>query len=205
MAEYNPIEKGFVGDLHKIIAGDEMLHTFWHTLPDSGRESVERLYIEMIWQSIFAATDAAPKDNRSNFAVACRQFGQFIKTCVDGKLHAMFESDHFVALDKATYHDLVTKQPSKSEPDEKTDMVDFVSVVAVTDSNDKNDKHLVMVGLTDDVIRAVKQQGDILQDSNRTGSNMDIVLIYRPTVNELVKHIKDTVHKANKDINIKIT
>ena len=57
---------------------------------------------------------------------------------------------------------------------------------------------LVGIGITDLMIEHLKKAGGILQESERTGQNIDVVLMYAPDVDGLVKKIKDVTGSADK-------
>lgn len=77
-------------------------------------------------------------------------------------------------------------------------MNNLVTFFSETDEGVK----LVGVGVTDDMIKELKKRGGILQESERTGQNVDLVLMYAPTLNQLVAKVKSVVNNAQ-DVQVK--
>lgn len=64
----------------------------------------------------------------------------------------------------------------------------------------KHDETLVGIGLTDEMIEHVKKVGMVLEPSELTKQNVDVVLVYAPTLNEVTKKVTDLVGKENTQV-----
>lgn len=62
----------------------------------------------------------------------------------------------------------------------------------------QNGIKLVGIGVTDKMIEHLKKHGGILQESSRTKIPVDVVLMYAPDQDELVKKISDVTGSADK-------
>ncbi len=70
-------------------------------------------------------------------------------------------------------------------------MSSLVTCLAQADTG----KRLVLIGLTDEVIEHIKKTGALLEDAEHTQRDTDIAILYKPTLNELMKQIKGIIPK----------
>lgn len=69
--------------------------------------------------------------------------------------------------------------------------------------NKKGDNRLVGIGVTDKLLAHLREKGHILQTGERNKTGVDILLMYAPTDDELVKSITEIMpNKMERQIRV---
>jgi len=66
--------------------------------------------------------------------------------------------------------------------------------------SDDGSNELVGIGLTDEVIEHLKRSHGILEEAKRNGMSTDVVVMYAPTLNELMQLINTVVPKEKMEV-----
>ena len=54
----------------------------------------------------------------------------------------------------------------------------------------KDGRKLVGIGITEEMIQELRRNGGALEEAERTGQGVDVMLVYSPELNGLVKKLK---------------